>query len=144
MADALYRNYKAILWGGGVHGAVDWDAASTVKVTLTDHAGGDGAPAPATDQDYEDINGSEVTNGLSGFLANVTIDSVAEGTVDSDDVTFTSVSGSQFESYTYFKDTGTPTTSPLLIYIDSATGLPLTPNGGDITITHAGGGIVDI
>lgn len=141
MADALYRNYKAILWGGGVHGAVDWDA-DTIKVALTDHAGADGAPAPATDQDYEDINGSTI--GTPQTLTSVTIDTVAEGTVDAADPTFTAVSGDSIESYSYYKDTGTPTTSPLLIYIDQATGLPLTPNGGDITITHNASGIVDI
>ena len=139
MADGLYRNYKAILFGGGVHGAVDWDA-DTIKVALTDE--GTDTPAPATDQDYADISAGTV--GTPETLASVTIDSVAEGTVDAADVTFTSVSGNSIESYTYYKDTGTPSTSPLLIYIDSATGLPLTPNGGDITITHAAGGIVDI
>ena len=140
MADALYRNYKAILWGGGVHGAVDWDADS-ISVLLTDH--GTDTPAPATDQDEADISAGTVAQS-DAALSSVTIDSVAEGTVDAADVTFTGVSGASVESYTYFKDTGTPSTSPLLIYIDSATGLPLTPNGGDVTITHAAGGIVDI
>lgn len=31
------------------------------------------------------------------------------------------------------KDTGTEATSPLIAYIDTATGLPIAPNGGDIT-----------
>ena len=30
-----------------------------------------------------------------------------------------------------YKDTGTEATSPLLAMIDTATGLPITPNGGD-------------
>jgi hypothetical protein len=36
-------------------------------------------------------------------------------------------------------DTGTPTTDRLICYLDSAnvTGLPVTPNGGDITLTVA-------
>ena len=31
-----------------------------------------------------------------------------------------------------YKDTGSEATSPLIAYIDTATGLPITPNGGDI------------
>jgi hypothetical protein len=35
-----------------------------------------------------------------------------------------------------YKDTGAPTTSPLIAYIDTATGLPVTPNGGNISIVY--------
>jgi hypothetical protein len=38
-----------------------------------------------------------------------------------------------------YKDTGTAATSPLIAYIDTATGLPVTPNGGDITVTWDNG-----
>lgn len=139
MADALYNNYKNSLWGGGNHGAVDWDA-DTIKVALTDH--GTDTPAPTTDEDYADISAGTV--GTPQTLASVTIGSVSNGTVDAADVTYTSVSGASIESFTYYKDSGVAGTSPLLIYIDAATGLPLTPNGGDITITHSASGIVDI
>ena len=140
MADALYRNYKAIIWGGGTNGPVDWDT-DNMEVVLTDH--GADTPAPATDSVLTDISTGTIATS-DAFLTSVTIDSVAEGTVDAADVTFTGVSGASIESYTYYKDSGVAGTSPLCIYIDSATGLPLTPNGGDITITHAAGGIVDI
>ena len=139
MADALYRNYKALLWGGGVHGAVDWDA-DTIRVALTDH--GVATPLPATHQDYADISAGTI--GTPHTLAAITIDSVAEGTVDAASPTFTAVTGASIESYTYYKDSGVAATSALMIYIDQATGLPLTPNGGDITITHNAAGIVDI
>ena len=33
-----------------------------------------------------------------------------------------------------YRDTGTEATSPLIAYIDTATGLPITPNGGDIIV----------
>lgn len=56
------------------------------------------------------------------------------GVADADDITFSSVSGSKCEALIIFEDTGTASTSPLLAYIDSATGLPVTPNNADIIV----------
>jgi hypothetical protein len=47
------------------------------------------------------------------------------------------VTGDQSEAVVMIKDTGDAATSPLIAYIDSATGLPITPSGSDITITWA-------
>jgi len=60
--------------------------------------------------------------------------SAALGVADANDTTHSSVTGDTCEAIVLYKDTGTPATSPLIAYIDSATGLPVTPNGGDITI----------
>jgi hypothetical protein len=38
-----------------------------------------------------------------------------------------------------YKDTGTESTSLLIFYIDTATGLPCTPNGGNITVAWDSG-----
>jgi hypothetical protein len=46
----------------------------------------------------------------------------------------TAVSGSAVAAVILYKDTGVDATSELLIIWDTATGLPLTPNGGDVTI----------
>ena len=56
------------------------------------------------------------------------------GVADASDVTCTSVSGDEFEYIVIWKDTGTQSTSPLIACIDTATGLPCTPNGGDIIV----------
>lgn len=61
------------------------------------------------------------------------------GAFDAADTTFTSVSGPSIETIIIFKDTGTEATSPLIAYIDTATGLPITPNGGDIIVTWDNG-----
>jgi hypothetical protein len=61
------------------------------------------------------------------------------GACDGADVTFTSVSGTSIEFILIYKDTGVEGTSPLIAYIDTATGLPITPNGGDIIITWDNG-----
>jgi hypothetical protein len=58
------------------------------------------------------------------------------GVCDGNDVTLTAVPGAvgQCSYIGIFKDSGVDGTSPLLAFIDVATGLPVTPNGGDITI----------
>lgn len=61
------------------------------------------------------------------------------GVADADDVTFTAVTGDQSELLVVYKDTGTEGSSPLIAYIDTATGLPITPSGGDITVVWSNG-----
>ena len=43
------------------------------------------------------------------------------------------------EAIIIYVDSGTEATSPLIAYIDTATGLPITPNGGDIIVTWDNG-----
>ncbi len=56
------------------------------------------------------------------------------GVADADDVTFTSVTGDESEAVVIFKNTGVDSTSQLIAYIDTATGLPVTPDGNNINI----------
>lgn len=64
------------------------------------------------------------------------------GVFDGADVTFPSVTGNSAEAIIIYIDSGTPSTSPLVAYIDtSVTGLPVTPNGGNIAITWNASGI---
>lgn len=65
--------------------------------------------------------------------------SITNGIFDAADVTFTSVSGASVEAIILYKDTGVAGTSPLIAYIDVVTGLPVTPNGGNINITWDNG-----
>lgn len=74
--------------------------------------------------------------GTSGNLASKT---VTDGVFDAADITITSVSGDQFEALVIYQDTGVEATSRLIAYIDTGTGLPFTPSGGDITITWDSG-----
>jgi len=43
------------------------------------------------------------------------------------------------ESIEIYKDSGVESTSRLIANIDTATGLPVTPNGGDITVVFDAG-----
>jgi hypothetical protein len=65
--------------------------------------------------------------------------STTGGAADANDVTFTSVTGASIEAIIIYKDTGVDATSPLIAFIDTATGLPITPNGGDIIVTWDNG-----
>lgn len=58
-----------------------------------------------------------------------------DGVADAADVTVSNVpTMAALESIVLFKDTGTESTSQLIAKIDVGTGLPVTPNGGDILI----------
>lgn len=67
----------------------------------------------------------------SGALTGKT---ATDGKADADDVTFTSVTGDQFEAIILYKHTGTESTSRLIAYIDNYSGLPFTPAGTNITV----------
>lgn len=106
---------------------------TNVKVVLVDHA--DDTPAPTTDDFFSDI-ASAARVAISGNLANKT---VTARVFDADDITLTAVTGDPFESIVIYRDTGTEATSDLIAFIDTATGLPFTPSGGNITITWDSG-----
>jgi hypothetical protein len=57
---------------------------------------------------------------------------------------FTAVSGATVESINMLKDTGNAATSNLIAYWDTATGLPLTPNGGDVNVAFNASGIIKV
>jgi len=80
-----------------------------------------------------------------GTSANLTTKTVALGVLDADDVTLTAVTapsgGTACDGIIFYKDTGTASTSKLLFLLDQngGTGLPVTPNGGNIVITFSNG-----
>lgn len=70
---------------------------------------------------------------VSGALSGKTI---TDGVADATDPTFSAVSGATIEAYLIYLHTGVDATARLIAYIDSVTsGLPITPNGGDILLT---------
>ena len=71
--------------------------------------------------------------------ANLASKTITLGTADAADITFSAVSGASAELVVIYKDTGSAATSPLIAAIDTATNLPVTPNGGDITVTWDNG-----
>ncbi len=126
MANALYDLGREAF----LDGDIDW-AADNIKVLIVD--GAVYTPNLVTDQFRDDI-ASEVA-----VSANLSGKDSSLGVADAADVTFSTVSGAQSEFLVIFKDTGTPATSALIALIDTATGLPVTPDGGDITVTWDSG-----
>lgn len=82
-------------------------------------------------------------SGLVGTDQQITTPTATNGTFDGDDVTFTAVSGSSVEALVvYRKNAGANSTWRLVLYEDTTvTGLPVTPNGGNITVTWNASGI---
>lgn len=84
--------------------------------------------------------------GIVGTDQEILTKTQVNGTFDGTDLTYTAVTGATVEALVlYRKNAGANTTWPLIAYIDtSVTGLPVTPNGGNITITWNASGIFTI
>jgi hypothetical protein len=82
-------------------------------------------------------------SGVVGTDQEILTKTQTSGTFDGTDLTFTAVTGNSVEALVlYRKNAGANTTWPLIAYLDSSiTGLPVTPNGGNITITWNASGI---
>ena len=128
MANALYDKGRQ----GFLEGSIDWDT-DTIKVVLIDTA--DYTVNLATHQYLSDIPAAArvaTSTALSGKT-------VTNGVADAADLTLSAVSGDPSEALVIYQDTGTEGTSRLIAYIDTATGLPVTPNGGDINVAWDNG-----
>ncbi len=128
MANALYDLGREAF----LNADIDW-SVDNIRVILGDT--GAYTVNLATHDFLDDVpGGSRIAT--SGNLASKT--SIA-GVADAADVTLTAVTGTSCEYIIIYKHTGTEATSNLIAYIDTATNLPITPNGGDITITWDNG-----
>ena len=126
MANAIYTKGREHILLGDIAWLTD-----NIKVTSIDED--DDAPILATDEFLDAI-----TAGAREFQSgNLGTKTSTLGTADAADLApaFTSATGDQFESITVYVDSGSAATSELLVNIDTATGLPLTPDGGNIDIT---------
>ena len=137
MANFAFDDQRDNMWGEGTR--IDYDT-DTIKGMFIDHA--DDTPV-VTDNFIDDILSAARVPAIASCpaLGTVTIGIVGVGVLDAVDLVFTSLSGDPSESLILFKDTGVESTSALGLRWDTATGLPLTPNGGNVTIVWAAGGI---
>lgn len=90
---------------------------------------------------------SDVTAGaIVGRSAALTALTFTDGTFDAADLAaaWASLTGVQFEAVIFYIDTGSDATSRLIAYFDTATGLPLTPNGNNVDVAFNAGGIFTI
>ena len=137
MANALYPLWKLQLYSFTANNNLS--NPSVVKVALIDTAN---YTYSAAHQFYSSVSGTAVV-GTPQTIGSKTFNVVAGAPVfDGADVTFTTVTGASVEALLIYIDTGTAATSPLVAYIDTGvTNLPVTPNGGNITIAWSTDGI---
>ena len=126
MANALYPKAKEAFLNADIDLATD-----TISIALIDTGN---YSYSATHQYRSDISDDAVIS-----TANLSNKTVANGVFDADDATFTSVTGANCEALIIFQNTGFQANSRLIAFIDSATGLPILPNGGDITVAFSSG-----
>lgn len=137
MANAIYPIYKTALG----------TAASNVSLNVDDATDGPFLALVDTGT-YTYSAAHDFYNDLSGIVGTdqrivaPTFGSVSQGTFDGNNCTFTAVSGNSVEALViYRKNAGANTTWRLVCFLDTGhTGLPVTPNGGDIIVSwHANG-----
>jgi hypothetical protein len=87
---------------------------------------------------------SSVSAAVVGTAVALTGKTFTNGTFDANDVTLTSVTGDQSEAVLIYQDTGVAGTSRLIGLYDTATGLPVTPGGGNVLITWNASGIFSL
>lgn len=134
MANALFD-----FWKEELHDAAYNIISATLKQDLIDTA--DDNPAVATDDFYNDIAaGAAVATATLGSKSNT---SPGNGALDAADGTWSSVSGDQSEEVLGWVDTGgASSTDPLVYSMDTfSSGMPVTPNGGDINFSFNASGI---
>lgn len=130
MANSLYPKWKEALLQNSSNSAL----TGTVKAALVDTG------------TYTYSSAHEFLTSLTGVVGTAqtigATKSYTNGVFDGGDVTYTAVTGNSAEALVLYIDTGTAGTSRLVAFIDTGvTGLPVTPNGGDISVTWNASGI---
>lgn len=129
MATDVYGKFLESLAAG------NWNWASDdVRLVFVDAAD---YTVNLTTHDFLDDIGAGARVGVSAAsLANKTN---TLGVLDADDHTINTVSGDQFEAIVIYRhDGGADNARRLACYIDNYTGLPCSPNGGNITVSFPG------
>ena len=133
MANAIYPLYKQALLDGSANTDIN---DLTVKVALVDT----GVYTYSAAHEF-----LTSLTGVVGTAQTINTTTVTNGLFDGDNVTYSSVTGNSVEALVIYIDTTVAGTSRLVAFIDSGvTGLPVTPNGGDISITWSVSGIFQL
>lgn len=135
MANALMPKYKEALLSGSANTSLTTGNVKVILIDLADY----------TYSAAHEFLSSVPAGARVATSGNLTGKTVVNGLFDADDVTFTAVTGDQSEALFYYIDTGVEATSRLVFFEDTGvTGLPVTPNSGNITVTHNVSGIFQL
>jgi hypothetical protein len=137
MANALFPKWKEAIILGSANSALSGSGTTGLYAALVDTGS------------YTYSAAHEFYSSLSGVVGTdqeVTSPTATSGLVDGGDVTFPSVTGNSAEAIVlYRKNAGANTTWRLVAYIDTGvTGLPVTPNSGNIVTTWNASGIFQL
>jgi len=121
---------------GFLDGSIDWDT-DTIRLTLINRDN----YTLADTTFYTQIPDTARVKTYDAALAATGIGgkTVASGVADGNDCTLSAVSGAAFGAIIIWADSGSNSTSRLIGWIDTGTGLPASPNSGDITIQWSAG-----
>lgn len=135
MANALYPKWKEALIQNSADSDLDGSGTTGVYAALVDTGTYTYSAAHEFYSSLSGIVGTDQEIGATKTYVN--------GVFDGADVTFPSVTGASVEAIVlYRKNAGANTTWRLIAYIDTGvTGLPVTPNGGNIVVTWNASGI---
>ena len=136
MSNALYDSGRNAF----LSGSINWPS-DTVRVFFHDNA--DDTISLSGDDFLDDVaTAARVPAGTGGTQSNhpsLASKTATAGVADAADTTFTALTGDTSEAIIFYKGTGTDSTSALILAIDTATGLPFTPNGGDAILVYDSG-----
>ena len=127
MANALYDTGREAF----LNGEIDW-GVDDIRAILVDTAL---YTVDLAVHDFLDDVGASSRVATTALVG----ESSSAGVADANDTTFSAVSGATVEAVILYKHTGVESTSQLIAYIDTATGLPATPGGGDIIVVWDSG-----
>lgn len=130
MANALYDNGRNYF----LQASINW-VADPVRVALVSISNQPTAYVVSLSGDT--VYASVPTGSRIGFsIASLGGKTGSAGIADANDALFSAVSGPTIGAVLLLRSTATANASdwPLIAYIDTATGLPVGPNGGDITV----------
>lgn len=131
MANAVYPKFMEAV----IQASSGSSLAGTLNVALVDT----GTYTYSALHDFYD----DVSAAVVGTPQTIGTKTYTNGLLDGADVTFTAVTGATCEALVIYLDSGVAGTSRLVAYVDTGvTGLPVTPNGGDISITWNASGII--
>lgn len=128
MANALYDTGRNAF----LNGEIDWDG-DDIRGILIDTA------LYTVDLVNDDFLNDIPAGAREGTITALSGKSSDAGIADAADLTFVTVSGATVEALVLYRHTGSESTGQLIAYIDTATGLPVTPGGGDIIIAWDNG-----
>lgn len=128
MANAMYDKGRQKF----LDADIDW-SADNIKCVLVDTA------LYTVDLANHEFLSDIAAGARVATSSNLSSKTSTAGVADAADVTLSSVTGATVEAIVFYKDTGSAATSPLFLFIDTATGLTLTPNGADVTLQFDNG-----